>query len=109
MNKREQSNNAAERITLHTLDFDDHGDVYDYCMVNGKPGDFFELSNNDVVYLHEAWPVLIRSENPPSKQILHRFDQEHAHLQAELIQSYDKAKANNDFEAAQSNNDFPKP
>ena len=109
MSNTERAAKKAERITLHSLNFDDHADVYDYCMANCKPGDFLELSNQDVVYLQDAWPVLLRSENPPQEEILHRFEADSADWQSQLIAIYEQAKAEHNFEQGNGEADFPKP
>lgn len=50
---------------------EDHREAYDWTMTNAKPGDFIELGNDEVVYLFQAWPVIIIGDM--NKDILHRF------------------------------------
>ena len=82
----------SAQATIHSCDFSDHGEAYDFAMTHGRPGDFLELDNGDVVEIVEAWPVLIRGNN--DAEILHRFE-DPAMLQAAL-QRYEQAKAYRD-------------
>lgn len=62
----------SDSSTIHSVDFSDHRETYDYCMTDCLPGDFVELNNGEVVYLMDAWPVLIKGDNSPG--ILHVSD-----------------------------------
>lgn len=80
---------------IKKLDFDAHGDVYDWAMANSSDGDFLELSNGDIVYMLKAWPVLVLGDN--NENVLHAFvesDPTAKTMKAEVVSKFHELRAN---------------